>query len=543
MTQRQNSSAASAPATSSQPTPDPRRWKALGVLALALALIVLDGSIVTIALPSIIGDLGLDISAAQWVNSLYSVVFCALLLPSGRLGDRLGRRTMLMIGVVVFAGASAWAGFATSGTLLIAARFVQGIGGAMIMPSTLSTVNATFRGRERAAAFGVWGAVMSGAAALGPLLGGWLSSSVSWRWVFYVNIPLGILVLIGAALWVADTRAAGGRRSARIPDLPGALLSGVSLALIVFGIIEGPDLGWFSRSESLRLFGADIDGPAGLSVVPVVLVVGIVLLAVFLLRERRLLRRDSEVLLDLALFRLPTFAWGSLTAATVAVGEFALLFTLPLYLVDVRGLSTMSAGLVMAALAIGAFISGALARHVAARFGAPRTVIIGLLLEVLGVVVLALVITPELPLAAMTLVLVVYGIGLGLASAQLTSTVLADVPVDESGQGSATQSTVRQLGTALGSSVAGALLASGLARASQGLSGAEAQAADALTDSAGSSLPVLRAQDAPGALISRMESLFTDGTQVAMAGAAVFLVLGLLGALQVSRAARRGSSR
>lgn len=526
------------------------------MLALALALIVLDGSIVTIALPAIIGDLGLDISDAQWVNSLYSVVFAALLLPSGRLGDRLGRRTMLVVGVVVFALASAVAGLAGSGGALIAARFVQGIGGAMIMPSTLSTVNATFRGRERAAAFGVWGAVMSGAAALGPLLGGWLSSSVSWRWVFFVNLPLGALVLIGAGLWVANTRASSpatassatetasatttaSPRRAGVPDLSGALLSGLALGLLVFGIIEGPDLGWLTEEKPLMVFGASISGPAGISVVAPVLLVGVVLLGVFLLRERRLLRRGRDVLLDLGLFRLPTFAWGSLTAATVAVGEFALLFTLPLYLVDVRGLDTMGAGLVMAALAVGAFLSGAMARHVAARFGAPRTVTIGLALEVVGVLALVLLLTPQLPLAVMTAILVVYGIGLGLASAQLTSTVLADVPVDESGQGSATQSTVRQLGTALGSSVAGALLASGLTRSSQDMTGPTARAAQALAESAGGSLQGLRAQGASGDLVASMEDLFTDGSRSAMIGAGVFLVLGLLGALQVSRAARR----
>ncbi len=536
------------------------------MLALALALIVLDGSIVTIALPAIIGDLGLDISDAQWVNSLYSVVFAALLLPSGRLGDRVGRRTMLVVGVVVFALASTIAGLAGSGAALIAARFVQGIGGAMIMPSTLSTVNATFRGRERAAAFGVWGAVMSGAAALGPLLGGWLSSSASWRWVFFVNLPLGALVLIGAGLWVANTRASSpvpaspasasspasapatppattsAPRRAGVPDLSGALLSGLALGLLVFGIIEGPDLGWLMQEKPLMVLGARIDGPAGLSVVAPVLLVGAVLLGAFLLRERRLLRRGRDVLLDLGLFRLPTFAWGSLTAAAVAVGEFALLFTLPLYLVDVRGLDTMGAGLVMAALAVGAFLSGAMARHVAARFGAPRTVTIGLTLEVIGVLALVLLLTPQLPLALMTAILVVYGIGLGLASAQLTSTVLADVPVDESGQGSATQSTVRQLGTALGSSVAGALLASGLTRSSQDMTGPTARAAQALAESAGGSLQGLRAQGAPGDLIASMEDLFTDGSRGAMIGAGVFLVLGLLGALQVARAAGRSGT-
>lgn len=170
------------PADPSAPpaTPDRHRWKALGVLAAGLALIVIDGSIVAVSLPTIIADLSLDLTDAQWVTTSYAVVLSALLLIAGRLGDRMGRRRLLIAGVGVFVLASVLAALSSSGGMLIAARLLQGVGGAAILPSTLSSVNATFRGRERAAAFGVWGAVMAGAAALGPLLGGWLTSGFSW---------------------------------------------------------------------------------------------------------------------------------------------------------------------------------------------------------------------------------------------------------------------------------------------------------------------------------------------------------------------------
>lgn len=529
------------PSSHPQPEPaaDPRRWKALGVLALGLALIVLDGSIVSVALPSIIGDLGLDITDAQWVNSLYAVVFSALLLLSGRLGDRLGRRRLLIAGVIVFTAASVWAGFSGSGGALIGARLVQGIGGAMIMPSTLSTVNATFRVKERAAAFGVWGAVMSGAAALGPLLGGWLTSSFSWRWVFFVNIPLGLAVVIGALAWVAETRA---HEQRSIPDVLGAVLSGVGLGALVFGIIEASSLGWWSAKADLHVLGMSLHGPGSLSIVPVILAFAAIMLAVFLWREARRRRRDQDVLLDLGLFRIPAFAWGNLTAGTVAIGEFALLFVLPLYLVDARGLGTMQAGLVLAAMAVGAFISGAMARHVAARFGAPRTVIIGLALEVIGVVALGLLLRPDTALAIVVIVLVVYGIGLGLASAQLTSTVLADVPTDQSGQGSATQSTVRQLGTALGASVSGALLSAGLAHGAQSLTGKAAQMAHAVDASAGSALATFRDQGVPAGLLDPLVDQFSSATRLSVLGAGGFLLLGLLGAVRVAQVARRSDS-
>ena len=543
-------------------TPDPDRWKALGVLAAGLAMIVIDGSIVAVSLPTIISDLSLDLTDAQWVTTSYAVVLSALLLIAGRLGDRLGRRRLLVAGVGVFVLASVLAALASSGAALIAARLLQGVGGAAILPSTLSSVNATFRGRERAAAFGVWGAVMAGAAALGPLLGGWLTSSFSWPWIFAVNVPVGLAVIAGALAWVRESRESGEDRERREGDaadgsvdgggsseragrrgldLLGALLSAGALGLLVFGIVEATTLGWWSEKAPLELGGRELHGPSGLSLSPLVLAAGLLLLVGFVLWERRRGARDQEVLLDLDLFRLPAFAWGNVTAGAVAVGEFGLLFVLPLYLVDVQGLGTLASGGVLAAMAGGAFLSGTLARHLAAAIGAPGTVLVGLGLEVIGVGVLALVLAPGSPVLLLIGVLVVYGLGLGLASAQLTSTVLAPVPPAQSGQGSATQSTVRQLGTALGTAVSGALLAAGLTARTDDLTGQAAGLGRQLTDSAGSILPALRGQGMDPAVLEQLELVFTDGARIAMAGAVAFLLLGFAGAVAVARAALRAA--
>lgn len=567
------------------------------MLAAGLAMIVIDGSIVAVSLPTIITDLSLDLTDAQWVTTSYAVVLSALLLIAGRLGDRLGRRRLLIAGVAVFVVASVLAALADSGAALIAARLLQGVGGAAILPSTLSSVNATFRGRERGAAFGVWGAVMAGAAALGPLLGGWLTSSFSWPWIFAVNVPVGLAVIAGALAWVRESRegdgpavgdaasesaadepaadsaadgtavdrvadgaavdragdmpAAGGavggatpraRASRRGLDVVGALLSAAALGLIVFGIVEATTLGWWTEKAPLAVGERALHGPAGLSLSPLVLAAGLLLLIAFVLWERRRGARGQEVLLDLDLFRLPAFAWGNLTAGAVAVGEFDLLFVLPLYLVDVQGLGTLASGGVLAAMAGGAFLSGTLARHLAAAIGAPGTVLVGLGLEVLGVGVLAAVLAPGSSVLLIIGILVVYGLGLGLASAQLTSTVLAPVPPAQSGQGSATQSTVRQLGTALGTAVAGALLAAGLSARTDSLTGQAAGFGQQLTDSAGSVLPALRDQGMAPEVLDQLELVFTDGARIAMAGAAGFLLLGLVGALVVRRAARTAAA-
>ncbi|MCE1177900.1 MAG: DHA2 family efflux MFS transporter permease subunit [Micrococcales bacterium] len=524
-----------------------RRWAALGVLAAGLSLIVLDGTIVGIALPQIITDLGLDLTDAQWVNSLYSVVFAALLLSAGRLGDRRGRRTVFVSGVGIFVLGSLLAARADAASSLIAARAVQGVGGAMVLPASLSTVNAAFRGRDRAVAFGVWGAVMAGMAAVGPLLGGWLTTSFGWRWIFLVNLPLGIAVIIAALLLVPDTR---GEVSGPGADVDGLLTSSLGFGLLVFGLIEGPSLGWWHPKDQLSIFGWTWPADAPISAAAGALALGIVGIALFILWERHRGHNGRSAILDLRLFRIRSFSLGNVTALAVAAGEFALVFVLPLYLVNARGLSIMQAGWVLAAMAIGAFISGASARHLAARLGAPGVVVLGLVLEVAGVAGTAALTSAMGAIWAIAAVMVVYGVGLGLASAQLTSTVLGQVPPGQSGSASATQSTVRQVGAALGTALAGTALAARLATALpdelatvRGLPGALAgRLADAAASSAGGSIVGLRSQGGHGQqgqlapqVVDALSRGFASATGAAAWLACGFLAVGLLCAIALAR--------
>lgn len=527
-----------------------RRWVGLAVLATGLALIIIDGTIVGVALPTIIVDLDLNLTTGQWVTSLYSVVFAALLLGTGRLGDRVGRRKLFVAGIVVFVVGSIMAAAASGATSLIWARVVQGLGGACILPGTLSTVNATFRGRDRAVAFGVWGAVMSGAAALGPLLGGWLTASFSWRWIFLVNVPIGVLVLFGAILTVSETR---GRPGGRGVDVDGLQLSVIGLGSLVFAIIEGSELGWWSPSGDFTVLGLTWPGTWPISIVPVLAAIGLISLALFVRWERHRAKIGRSALLDLGLFRLATFSWGNVTAATVAIGEFALIFVLPLYLVNALGLGTLHTGFVLAAMALGAFFSGASARHLAARFGASMVVVIGLVLEIVGVGVVTFVTSSTVSSWLLAGVLVIYGLGLGLASAQLTSTVLRDVPTEVSGQGSATQSMVRQVGMALGTAVSGAALSLGLSNTLAPrlahVAGLPSERADNLAaatrESAGSTIGALRGQGGGGRLgdstpdvVDALSRGFSEATRWSLLAALFFLVLGLIGAIRVLLVAR-----
>lgn len=516
------------------PTTAPHRWWALVFLALGLAMIVLDGSIVSVALPDIIRELALDLTDAQWVTGLYSVVFSALLLTAGQLGDRWGRRKIMLAGVAVFMLGSVVAYFAPTGGALILGRLIQGVGGAGVLPGTLSTVNATFRGKDRAAAFGVWGAVMSGAAAVGPLLGGWLAGTFDWRWIFMINVPLGLVVIAGALAVVPETRS----HTRPTADPLGTVLSAAALGLIVLAVIESSSVGWWHVRNPLVIGSFELGQGWAVSPVPVLLALGIVLFAVFLAQQSHRMKTSRTPLLDLRLFGHRTFSWGNLTAGTVAVGEFGLLFVLPLYLSGVLGLSVMETGFVLATMAVGAFVAGAMARHIAARIGAGGTVITGLSLELVGVAVLALLLPHNASGPMVALVLVIYGVGLGLASAQLTSTVLAQVPPEQSGQGSATQSTVRQVGTALGTAVAGALLGAGITAGIDGLPAPAARFGQALHDSAGSVLRGLREQGAPGDVVEPLAHLFTQATLWPLWGSVAFLLLGWCGAVITARAAR-----
>lgn len=524
--------------------PTRRDWLGLATLAAGLGMIVLDGTIVGVALPDMVRDLGLTLSDAQWVQSLYAAVLAALLLSAGRLADRWGRKKLFLVGIVVFVAASVGAAAAGAGGSLIAARAAQALGAALILPTTLSSVNATFRGPYRAAAFGVWGAVISGAAAIGPLAGGALTQFASWPWIFLVNVPLGAIVFVAAVLTVRETSDAG---AARGTDVTGAVLSAVGFAALVFVVIEGPDLGWWRPEEDFAVLGLVWPETAPISLIPPLALVALAGIGGFVLREVRRRRAGLPVLLDLGLFRLPTFAWGNLTAGTVAVGEFAIVFVLPLFLVNARGLDVFQAGLVLAGMAVGAFVSGALARHLAARLGPAGVVILGLVLEVAGVGAVAFVLAPDAGVWAIAGFLVLYGLGLGLASAQLTGTVLRDVPTAASGQGSATQSTVRQVGSALGTAISGAALSIALAvtlpaaTAAAGLTGGRVDAAVSATrSSAGAAIARLRGEHAD-ALVQALSTGFAGATRVALLVAAVFLVLGLVGALRVRVVAGRNA--
>ena len=535
-----------------EPVVGARKWWILAILALSLSMIVLDGTIVGVSLPVIIQDLHLNLVDAQWVNALYSVVFAALLLMAGSFGDRRGRRKGLLVGLILFMVGSFLAGWATSAGTLIAARAIQGVGGAFVMPSTLSSVNAIFRGRDRIIAFAVWGATMSAMAAIGPLLGGWITTDFTWPWIFMINLPIGIALAIAAIAIMPENRAENVGKGF---DLLGMLLSALGFGLTVFGLIEGNDLGWWDPKQSLK-FGDTVFWASthSISIVPLAIGVGLVLLVCFGFWELHRTAHNQVALLDLSLFKIGTFAWGNLAATMVAVGEFAIVFVLPLYLVNVLSMTTLQAGWVLAGMAAGAIISGAAARHLAARMGAAQVVVSGLALEIVGVLGAAWLLGPATNAWAITGLMAIYGAGLGLAAAQLTSTILQDVPVVHSGMGSATQSTVRQLGSAMGAAIAGTVLAVSLSNHLPTVLGeirglppeSAGMIAETTTQSAGGFIQALShmgthspAGPATPQVVEALQSGFAHAASVDLSVAAIFLAIGLIAAIILARLASR----
>ena len=424
------------------------------MLSLGVAMIIVDATIVNVAVPTIARDLGLSGTATEWINTIYALVFAAFLVTMGRFGDRIGRRKMYLVGLGTFMIASALAGFAPSGETLIAARLLQGLGGAAILPATQSILNEGFRGRDRAIAFGIWGSVIGGMAALGPLLGGWLTTYLSWRWAFYINIPVGLLAIVGTMMWIdesCDENARGGF------DPLGFLFVTTGLASVVFAMIEGYTYGWTSPSQPFVVLGWTWP-LSSVSIIPFAFAVGFVLLIAFAVVEIRRERAAEFFLFDFGLWRYPAFRYGNLAGTIVSLGEFGLLFTLPLFLQAVIGLSAFQVGLTILALAVGAFFAAPMSAPLSNRFGPRRVVTLGMALEAIGIFITTLLLSRDLNVLVLVPPLFVYGLGVGFASAQLTSLILGDVPPEVSGLASGTNSMLRQVGSALGIAILGSAL-------------------------------------------------------------------------------------
>src|SRR5579859_4095552 len=414
-----------------------RRMLVLAICCMSLFIAGLDVTVVNVALPSIEHDLHASVSGLQWVVAAYSLVIASLLMLAGSTGDRLGRRRIFQVGLGLFTLGSLLCSLAPSLGALVAFRMVQAVGGSMLNPVALSIITNTFIERtERARAIGIWGGVIGVSMALGPVVGGLLVSSVGWRSIFWVNIPIGIAAIILTAAFVPESRAPRARRF----DPVGQALVMITLVTLVYGIIEGPDRGW-TAPVIIACFAASAAGATA-----------------FVWHERRC----AEPLLDVRFFRSVPFTGATVIAvsAFVVLGGFLLLSTI--YLQDVRGLSALHAGLYMLPMAAMTAICSPLSARIVGSRG-PRLPLIGAGVAItLGAITLTGLTAGTSP-ASLVLSFLLFGLGFGLVNPPITNTAMAGMPTAQAGVAAAVASTSRQVGALLGVAVIGSAVVSALA--------------------------------------------------------------------------------
>jgi EmrB/QacA subfamily drug resistance transporter len=413
--------------------PENRKWWTLGAVAFGLFMIMLDNTIVNVALPSIQSDLHIGISELEWVFNGYALTFGVLMLTGGKLADMLGRRRIFIVGLLVFTVASLFCGLATSAGWLIGARVVQGAGSALMNPATLSIVTATFPPRQRGMAIGIWAGVAAMALAIGPLAGGLITQHLGWNWIFFINVPVGILAIIVTRLVVDESRDTSADQRL---DLPGLLSSGIGLFALTYGLIEANDFGWTS-ARILSLFAVAAIG-----------------LAAFVLLELR----QRAPMLDLSLFKNGTFAGANSVMLLVGLAMFGVFFYNSLFIQNILGYSAVQTGATFLPMTVLIILVAPFAGKYSDRVGSRW-------LMGLGMVLLAgsLFIFSRLDASSdfwnLLPGLIVGGFGMALVMTPTTSAAMGSVPIDKAGVGSAVLNSMRQVGGALGIAVIGAIIA------------------------------------------------------------------------------------
>ena len=419
-----------------------RRWWTLGAMCFALFMIMLDNTVVNVALPAIRADLGMSVSELEWTVAAYALTFASLLLTGGKLGDLLGRRKIFIVGLTVFTLSSLACGLSSSAPQLISARAVQGIGAALMMPATLSIISHTFHARERGMAIGIWAGVSALALAIGPLLGGIITEHISWNWIFYVNVPIGVLAVIAAIVVVPESKDTSHEQRL---DLPGLLTSGIGLLALVYALIEGHQYGW----TSARILG--------LFAVAVVALGGFVLLEM----HQRL------PMLDLSLFRNGTFAGANIVAILVTLAMFGIFVFFPIYMQTIRGWSPIQAGAALLPWTVMIVIFAPIAGKLSDRVGS-RWLMAGGMTVVAACCLLLSTVTLHSTFWHMLPAFLLGGLGMSFVMTPMSAAAMGAAPVAKAGVASGVLNTFRQVGVALGIAITGAIVANRAASAAAG---------------------------------------------------------------------------
>lgn len=481
-----------------------RRWYTLGVICLSLIVITIDNTILNVALPTIVRDLGATGSQLQWIVDAYVLVFACMLLTAGALGDKYGRKGALTVGIVIFGAFSVVASFAWSPGMLIASRALMGVGAAFIFPTTLSILTNTFTGQERARAIGIWAGVSGVGVAIGPVLGGWLVETFSWGAVFLVNVPVCTAALILGYFFVPTSRDPANRAF----DPIGALLSVAFLVALLYGIIEVPQSGWTA--------------PAVL----VSLAIGLAFLGLFAIWEMR----TRTPMLDVRVFANPRFSAASAVLTLTTFALFGSIFLIIQYFQFALGYSPVEAGMLAVPLAIGVVVCAPNAPRLAARWGTKAVVVLGLSILAFALCIYASD-TIMSSIVGGGLARLVFGIGLGLTMAPATESIMGSLPPSRAGVGSAINDTTRETGGALGVAVIGSIFLAWYHHFAAKTVGLSRSASAAVHDSIGTALVAARklphAQAAEAVHVSHVAFLDAMRVTYPISAAIVLLAAGI----------------
>lgn len=430
-----------------------RKWLPLPVMGLAIVIVVLDTTLLNVALATIVLDLNTDLQSIQWVITAYSLTLASLTITGGRLGDIFGRKRMFVAGAVTFAAGSFLASVATSVPALIwGEAIIEGIGAALMLPATVSLLVTQYQGNERAMALGIWGGMAALGAAIGPVVGGYLTTHHSWRWGFRINIFVAA-VLVLASVAIKDDAPRQGTRL----DWVGAVLSALGLFFGVFAIIEGSDYGWWISIKDLTLGGVTLSF-GGLSVVPVAVALSGCCLAAFTSWEKRMARRLAPPLLPPGLFSIGQFRDGVMLTGMMALGQIGLLFSLPVFLQGVRGLDALHTGYALLPMPVGLLVAAPIGGYISRKIPPKRIVQTGLIFSAIGLLILRQELSVETTAGQLIVPLGVYGLGLGLCFSQLANITLSAVSPRLLGAAAGVNNTVRQIGSSLGVAIIGSIV-------------------------------------------------------------------------------------
>jgi EmrB/QacA subfamily drug resistance transporter len=413
--------------------PETRKWFTLAAVAFGLFMIMLDNTVVNVALPSIQRDLQADLSELEWIVTGYALTFAALMLIGGKVADAYGRRLIFVVGIAVFTLASLWCGLATSGEMLIAARVVQGAGAALMNPATLSIIAATFPPRERGTAIGIWAGVSALALAIGPLTGGLITEHLDWSWIFFVNVPVGILGIAASFLFIDESRDETHERL----DIPGLATSAIGLFSLTYALIEANTYGW----GSARIVGA--------------FAVAALALVAFVLLERH----QRAPMLPLELFKNRTYTGSNTVILLVALAMFGVFFFVSLYMQNILGYSAVEAGAAFLPMTLLIVVIAPLAGRMTDRIGSRAFMTIGMALLAVQLLYFSRL-GSDATYWELLPAMIIGGVGMASTMTPSAAAATRSVPVDKAGVGSAVLNAFRQVGGSMGIAIMGAIMAS-----------------------------------------------------------------------------------